>query len=230
MANWFILEIHCIYLVWTLSEEQQTQFCREEEVYARMWSKCNQKCNKKQGYNVTTLNKELAIETKILNTDLNYKSQFIAAKLDYKFKMWLLTDTPMSQLTYDKKFEWFLAHEMKCDLHHMDDKKFRHTGHRYESWHTSFPVIMNVLNKRENLELKKFLFADAGIHFEFTQEYREAKQDFEIYQLLNISRTEQNSNIEFDNFLTSAYETYKYTLGLEDDQDERMPLRDPFRM
>ena len=203
------------------------QFCHEEYVYDGVVSKCNQNCPKEKK---TCLNKELAIEAKIFNADLNYKSELIRAKLDYEFKLWMGTDKPMNQDTYDKKFDWHLAHDMKCQFSHIDDQKFRFSSRKYQIFHTNHPVLMKVLDKEENRSLKEFIFGDAGMDFCFSVEFMEAKQEFALWHAKQIARTEKNANIEYDNFFTTSDAAVDYSLGFELDGCERMPLRDPFRM
>ena len=227
-----------MYSVWTYGETQTEQFCKEEEVYARIYSKCNAKCPKKK---ITTLNKEMAIEAKEVNRLLDYKEAFITAKLDYLYKIWQNSDFPMSRRTYEDKFKWFLAHDMKCTFGHVDDHKFRHSSQKYQTFHCNYQILMNVLNKEENSSLKEFIMGPAGMDFKFTETYKEGKQEFSIYHYRQITRTEKNSNIEYENVFTSIDEAMKYSLGFEykegekegeegEDQPVRMPLRDPFRM
>ena len=221
------MNCNCIFLVWTLTQDQTQQFCDEEAVYESIMSNCNTNCTQKKK---TNLNKELAIEAKKVNEDLDYKSEFITEKLKYMGKIWERAGHPMSVDTYDQKFDWWLVRNLKCKFHHVHDQKFRHSSHKYQTFHTIYPILMNVLNKEENKSLKDFILGDVRTDFKFTDEYREAKQEFSIYHGQEISRTEKNCNIEFDNFWTCADAVFKYALACENEEDQRMPARDPFRM
>lgn len=200
------------------------QYELSEEIYHRILAKCNHNCDKAPKI---SLNKALAIESPSFNKNLNLKREVVQAKMDYYFKMWRDTDYEMSPEVYENKFEWYMAHDMNIEFHRESDHKFRHSPTNFMSFRTRWPVIRKVLNKPEYRALKEYLFGSNNMDFDFSEDYLEAKEEFMMYHGLAIARTEKNKNCEFNNFLTTCENLFSFTLS---HKDERLPLRDPFKL
>ena len=204
--------------------DQKIEFELAEKIYNQLWSKCNTNCNKRP---VTSLNKQLSIEAVSVNKNLQYKAELITRQLDYILQQWSQTDFPMTDEEYEKKFNWHLAREKKIQFTHDNDKKFRRSPHKYQSFNTMLPAIYNVLAKDENQSLKLFLYGEDNMNFEFPATFLEAKSDFMQYHGLELASSEKNENMEFTYFLSSMENLWAYSLG---HGDSRVPLRDPYRL
>ena len=166
------------------------------------------------------------MEAEAINADLNRKAELIRWKLDYLYKLWSTTDFPMSNQKYDEKFDFFMVRDVKLELYRTDDKKFRHSTHRFQNFYYLLPVIQEVLDRPKYHSLKEFLFGSENMDFQFSEEWLEAKTEFMFHHSRQVQRTEKIENTEFHTFLTSCENIIKYCLG---DEDSRQPLRDPFR-
>lgn len=211
-------------LGWTQTPETTKQYEKEELRYDFIWKHINFNCPKSP---ITNLNKELAIETANVNRNLVLKEELIKLKMDFQFRMRAETDFPMSDQVYDEKIDWLMARHFKLEFFRTDDKKFRHSPEKFQNFYTLLPVVKRLLNKPELKSLREYLYGEENMDFEFSKEWLEAKEEFMIFHAQQVQRTEKNSNIEFDNFLTTCDNTIIYGSGHNDD---RLPLRDPFRM
>lgn len=90
---------------------------------------------------------------------------------------------------------------------------------------TFLPLIERLLN--EYPHLKEFIYGPQYMDFKFTETYLEAKNEFNQYHSRQISRTEMNSNIEFDSYVHGVLDCLDFVLG--DDDDDRLPLNTPWQ-